>query len=165
MTPRHFAGIAAALMLVAGCGLRPMYGGHRNSGAAALEKVEVATIEGRLGQRLRNQLLDRFYLEGRPAQPEYRLVVTLNASDTLLDSQFESARLNNAVSVVASYRLIDANGAVLGADALNTTQYRNAVPGQYALFATQQDAYERAIDLIAGDLVRRVSLLLERKAQ
>lgn len=165
MTPRHFAGIAAVLLLVSGCGLRPMYGDRADSGGSALQQVEVGTIEGRLGQRLRNQLVDRFYLQGRPTRPDYRLAVSLNATDTLLDSQFDTATLSNSASVTASYRLLDPQGAVLTSGSLTTTQYRNAVAGQYALFSTQQDAYERAIDLIASDLTRRIGLYLDRRDQ
>ena len=49
-------------LLLAGCGLRPLYGSGSNSTVVtALRSVEVSTIDERSGWLLRNALVDRLH--------------------------------------------------------------------------------------------------------
>ncbi len=163
--PRLLALVAvtASALMLSSCGFRPLYGDRAGASGQALAGVEIASIEGRLGQRLRNVLVDRFQPGGRAERADYRLQVRVDASDTLLDNQFDNATLNNTVSVNASYELRDSAGQIVDTGIAQAFLYKSPVPGQYALLVAQQDAYLRAVDLIAGDITRKVSLFMDRR--
>src|SRR3954452_14938620 len=75
-------GAALVLLLLAGCGFRPLYGSgaivrdRGEPGTVSLSDVQIEPIPNRRGQELRNRLIDRFYGDGRPASPTYALAVT-----------------------------------------------------------------------------------------
>ena len=68
----------AALGLLTGCGFKPIYGtaGPANI-IAQLSTVQVVPIKDRIGQQLRNLLLDRINPRARPANLSYKLSVQL----------------------------------------------------------------------------------------
>ena len=76
-------------MLVAGCGdsgFRPMYASSAIVGGAdlneKLKELEVAPIPGRVGQRVRNELIYQTTGGGLAAQPVYRLEIVIRESLT-----------------------------------------------------------------------------------
>ena len=114
----------AVSAVITGCGdgssgFHPLYGSAALGGAAAQDKlaaVELAPIPGRVGQRLRNELIFESTAGGAPLPPEYRLEIAINesVSSTLvkidgnangqvynLDAAFKLIRLKDK-SVVAS---------------------------------------------------------------
>lgn len=68
---------ALTLPLLGGCGFEPMYAetAQRQQVSDAFADIEIANIPDRDGQYLRNELIDRLYTEGRPADAKYRLDV------------------------------------------------------------------------------------------
>ncbi|WP_207477583.1 LPS assembly lipoprotein LptE [Arenibaculum pallidiluteum] len=165
MTSWRRGAVIALCLLLPACGLRPIYGDQGTTANADLSRVEVATVEGRVGQRLRNQLIDRFQTTPRSAAgPDYVLNIRLNVFDNLFDDSLDSAQLASSVSLTASYQLVDRTGRAVNVGTANAVIYKTPVSGQFALFVNQQDAYDRAIDQVAGDLTRRISLFLARDA-
>ncbi len=69
--PRLATVLLLALMPVAmgACGFKPVYGtaSHDSAVGAALANVQIDPISDRNGQVLRNNLIDRFYTDGRPS--------------------------------------------------------------------------------------------------
>jgi len=69
-------------LLLAACGLHPLYGGGSGSEVSGLlSSVEVAPIAGQQGWLVRTKLLDRLGETGR-ASAHYRLDVTLDDNIT-----------------------------------------------------------------------------------
>ena len=83
---RAFAVSAIAAPILAACGsggFKPMYGSLGGGNLdEKLAKVDVAPIPGRVGQRIRNELIFETTGGGRPAPPAYRLEVVLRESVT-----------------------------------------------------------------------------------
>jgi LPS-assembly lipoprotein len=161
-----------ALLLLAGCGFRPLYGDasivrvRDEPGAIGLSEVQIETIPNRRGQELRNRLIDRFYGDGRPVAPNYLLTVTLASSLTKLGIQKDASATRAQLTMTATYKLTDARtrGLVDGGTSKSTVSY-NILIGQFATLAAENDAYERAIQDVSDDLTTRIALALRTRKQ
>ena len=97
---------------VAGCsngGFRPLYG-TTASGAGMQERlaqIDFAPIPGRVGQRIRNELIFETTGGGNPLPPTHRLEVVVKESvlSTLVTNEGEA--LGQIYAIQASFRLID----------------------------------------------------------
>ena len=68
-----------------GTGFQPLYATAEYGGSGASEKlaaVDVAPIPGRVGQRIRNELIYQATGGGAPLPPEYRLEIAIRESVT-----------------------------------------------------------------------------------
>ncbi|MBB3263029.1 LPS-assembly lipoprotein [Azospirillum sp. OGB3] len=159
--------LAPAVLATAACGFQPMYGtlGTNSIGAAELQQVDIGVIPDRYGQKLRNLLIDRFYADGRPAAPHYRLDTTLTASEQKLSIQKDATATRAQLVVNAPYRLIDAaTGKILfQANARSYISY-NVLEQQYGALAAVENAYDRALLEIANEMTIRVAAELGRKS-
>ena len=88
-TIRVLLACASAAMLVAGCGdtgFRPMYASSAIVGgpdvSEKLAQLDVAPIPGRVGQRLRNELIYQSTGGGLAQEPVYRLEIVIRESIT-----------------------------------------------------------------------------------
>lgn len=80
--------IAAFIVLLSGCGFEPLYVEKKTSGdwyydnefdtgiTEEMASVKVELIQDRIGQLIRNDLLDKLSPKGQPKQPKYYLKVT-----------------------------------------------------------------------------------------
>ncbi|MBP2311590.1 LPS assembly lipoprotein LptE [Azospirillum soli] len=158
------ATLAPLALAVSGCGFQPLYGGSGpNSVAAKLEQVDIAPIPERYGQQLRNLLIDRFYTDGRPGNPRYRLDMTLTSSEQKLALQKDATAVRAQLLVNAPYRLVDntTGKVVFQSNARSYVSY-NILEQQYAGLATVDNAYDRALLEISNDITSRVSMFLGR---
>src|SRR5262245_28409154 len=111
------AGRLAGAMLLAlgtvaagGCGdagFRPLYGALGSQASEKLKQVDFAPIPGRVGQRIRNEMIFQTTGGGEAGVPTYRLEVVLNESlvSTLVRATGEAE--GQVYSVEAAFRLID----------------------------------------------------------
>ena len=167
MNRRGLLGLAALAPggpAATGCGIQPLYGGSGpNSVAGKLEQVEIGSIPDRYGQQLRNLLIDRFYQDGRPGNPRYRLDTVLTATEQKLALQKDATAVRAQLLVNAPYRLIDtATGKVVFQSNARSYVSYNILEQQYAGLATVDNAYDRAILEISNDITSRVSMFLGR---
>lgn len=145
----------------AGCGFQPLYGRSQASGpvAAQLAGVRVGGIEDRLGQQLRNALVDRITPAGEPGAPLYILDVKLNEQiEGLASSQDGHATLAR-LSLNATYVLRHAQGEGRTLDEGNSrsvVSFRMLGP-RYGGVATERDAEERAVTELAEDMRSRLA--------
>jgi LPS-assembly lipoprotein len=159
---RPLPGLVASLLL-AGCGLQPMYaGGSSGMVARTLAAVEVAPIEGQSGWLMRNALVDRLG-SGDKAAARYRLEVRL-------DDRLEGFGLlaNDTVSrerrtLRARYQLLDvASGAIVLDASAGSDAGIDVVSSEYATIAAEQTALENLARVVADQIVTRVSLKLRK---
>lgn len=76
-----FTLLAASL---AACSFKPLYGTTENNQqlTAILASVEIPEVPGRVGQKVRNELIFAFYGGGHPGVPQYKLLLALTESAT-----------------------------------------------------------------------------------
>jgi LPS-assembly lipoprotein len=161
---------AALLLLLAlgACGFRPLYGDADRGGAGTapqLQQILVNPIPDRLGQVLRNDLVDRLSPSGAPDRPRYRLSVAIaTTKEGLAITKDESiTRFNLRIS--ATYVLYDAqsNTEVTRGISRTIAAY-NVVQSQFATLVAEKDAESRAARELSEDIRTRLAVFFTREA-
>ena len=95
-------------MLLAGCGLQPMYaGGGSGELARALSQVNISPIEGQSGWLVRNALADRLGAGRTGDSARYRLDVRLDDRVEGLGQLSNDAITRERRTLRARYQLVD----------------------------------------------------------
>jgi LPS-assembly lipoprotein len=157
VTRRGALGILA--LLPAACGFRPLYG----EGAPASRmagRVDVGLIEGRAGFALRERLVNRL---GQPADPGYRLSVTLTLTSTGTALTQENVTTRFAVTGLAEYTLVPAAGGTpVASGAVRSVTGFNAPDSvtstAFAARAAHHDPHRRLAVTLADQIVQRLAL-------
>lgn len=157
--------VPLALLLLAGCGLHPVYsGGGDGRVATSLQSVTLAPIPGRAGWLMRSALEDRLGNRGG-GTPRYRLEVELDDQIAGFGLRKDNAITRERRTLRARYRLVDAS---VGTVVLDATAGSDAgvdvVSSEYATVAAEQTALERLADEVADQIVARVALYVSRTA-
>lgn len=149
----------APLLLLAGCGLQPIYsGGQSGAVAQALSGVDVAPIPGRNGWLVQNALADRIAAL-RDGTPRYRLVVELDDRIEGFGIRRDDAITRERRTLRARYRLTDAGtGAVLVDATAGSDAGIDVVRSEYATIAAENTALERLAQEVADQIVARLAL-------
>ena len=165
MRPRLFtqAAALALMLLLTGCGLRPLYaGGSSGVVASSLSSIQVAPIPERAGWLVRNALVDR--LGGETKAPAYRLEVELDDDLTGFGIRGDSAATRERRTLRARYRLVDlSNGQVLLDATAGSDAGIDVVSSEYATVAAEQSALERLSAVVADQMVARLGLFASRR--
>lgn len=150
----------AVSLALTGC-FRPMYASLDDGSSPVIEelsRINVAPIEGRVGQQVRNELLYAFS-PGAATDAPYKLVVTLKGSteDTVLQRTGEA--VTKIYELRANFTLIEpASGKVLyGGSSMSRASYDRTTQ----LFANQRsalDAEDRAAKVIAENVKTRIAV-------
>jgi LPS-assembly lipoprotein len=162
--------LAAAPALTAcgnDAGLRPLYGATP-SGAGLQERmaqVDVAPIPGRIGQRIRNDVIFLSTGGGAPLPPSHRLEVTIHESVLSTLVRLDGESLGQIYSVQASFKLIRINDKQV---VLQGSSHARAgferFQSIYSNVRARDDAENRAARTVADDLKTRVATYLSRAA-
>jgi LPS-assembly lipoprotein len=169
--------VCACLALVlagglGGCGdsaFRPLYAQTASGDHVPerLKEVDFAPIPGRVGQRIRNDLIFQSTGGGNPLPPQYRFEVVLqeNLTSTLVSVTGQNAgRPSGAVySVQASFRLIDnKTKKVVFQGASHARSAFERFESIYSNVRAREDAENRTARTIAEDLKTRLAAYLSR---
>jgi LPS-assembly lipoprotein len=159
------AAALALLVLLSGCGLRPLYsGGESGVVATSLSAIQVAPIPERAGWLVRNALVDR--LGGEVGTPVYRLEVELDDDLTGFGIRGDSAVTRERRTLRARYRLVDlSNGQVVLDATAGSDAGIDVVSSEYATVAAEQTALERLSAVVADQMVARLALFASRGAR
>lgn len=158
---------AAFLLILAvatgGCGLRPVYGGGATGVAATfLQSVAVQPIAGRTGWLMRAALADRL---GEPSGDErFKLEVEVDDDLTSFGIRGDTAVTRERRTVRTRYRLIDnATGQVVLDATAGSDAGIDVVSSEVATLAAEQTAAERLAQVVADQIVGRLSLYATRQ--
>jgi LPS-assembly lipoprotein len=155
-------GLLFCLTLLPGCGYQPLYGANTPA-AQQLPLVQINNIPNRLGQQLRNSLIDRFYRDGRPASPEYTLDISLAPSVYKLGIALDDSATRAELNLLATYTLRNTQGAAVLSGSTNAVSNFNILRSQYATLIGERDAYDRSVAQVSDDITRRISLFFNRE--
>lgn len=149
------------VLLLAGCGLQPMYaGGSNGTVARGLAGIEVPPIEGRAGWLMRNALRDRLGGNGTAAT-RYRLDVRLDDKLEGLGVLGDDTIGRERRTLRARYQLVDAaSGEILLDATAGSDAGIDVVSSEYAVIAAEQTALENLSLEVADRIVTQISLTL-----
>jgi LPS-assembly lipoprotein len=116
--------VAVVAGLLGGCGFRPAYAPAAVTGSKPasenLAAIEIERIPDRIGQELRNHLLDVLTPRGQPDNPAYELKVTLN------ESRSDRGLAETGLATRAIFRL-DANFSLVDKATGNVVMYGSTI--------------------------------------
>ena len=153
-------------VLLAACGLQPMYAGGGNGAVAqGLASVAVPAIEGRAGWLVRNALIDRLGAANHGGSARYRL-------DVRLDDKLEGLALlrddtigRERRTLRARYQLVDtATGDIVVDATAGSDAGIDVVSSEYATIAAENTALENLAKDVADRIVTNVAVNLRKPA-
>ncbi len=154
---------AVALMSAVACGFRPLHAPDGGAAPEALAGVEIAHAPDRLGQVVRNHLLDRLTPRGASAAAAYRLRVSLRVSKEPLAIARDDSATRFNVFVEADYDLSSiSTGETVSRGTARSVAAYNVVSSDYANAVAERDAELRAVREISDELKTRVAIFLAR---
>jgi len=155
---------------LSGCGFTPIYGESSGEGAQGSSiqsdfgQVAIENIPDRDGQYLRNALIDRFYRDGRPVQPKYKLMVQpIRETTTDLDITKSSDATRGQLKLTTSMSLVDTGTGetVLKRNLISIGSY-NILGSEFTNRVTEQNTRDNALNDLARQIELQVGLYLKR---
>ena len=149
----------------AGCGFRPLYAVPGAPGAAgdgvSSESIAIGPIKDRLGQMLRNALLERLTPHGEPADPQCRMSVELTSQSNDLGYSKDSYATLGSLTLSGTTMLSCGGVLVLGETVTTLVSFDYLGP-RYASIAMERDAESRAVTQLADEIRVRTAVALAR---
>ncbi len=152
----------------AGGGFRPLYGSIGTDGVAADQKlaaIEFAPIPGRVGQRIRNELIFQSTGGGLPLPPEYRLDVAVRESVASTLVKIDGNAQGQVYNLDASFQLIRISDRTVVAKGVSYG--RAGYERMTSIFSNvraREDAENRAAKTVGEELRSRLLAYLSRPA-
>ena len=158
-------GILMGCLLLSSCGFEPMYGDRKDAATASnYSNIDIASIPDRDGQYLRNQLIDRLYLDGRPESTVYTLkVAPIKTLTTNIGIRKDATSTRAMAEVDTTLQLIEnSTGKVLLQRDVRATGGYNLLDNQFATIVSRQSVDEHMLEEIADDIVTELGLYFHR---
>lgn len=148
--------------LLAGCGFHPLLASHEpgaSSVATDFDKVRIATIDGRTGQVLRNDLIETLTPQGEPARPQYLLTVRVEEP---LQNQNYAFQRNNSVTnvnytVIAYWSLLGKDGVPIFSSSSSASELYAMSNSQYATTVSAQNTRDQIVMEISQDIRNKLA--------
>ncbi len=152
--------LLASALLLAGCGLRPVYGKDSGFNAGNAGPIRVAEIPGRTGFELRKALIRELEV-GLPGIDEPALLtVTVNEKLRRLAFEPDGAASRASVRAAGRYSLELGDGTTHQGDAIGEAFFNVPPNAPYGDIAAQSAAGDRAADVLARNIVQDLRLQL-----
>lgn len=153
---------------LSGCSFQPLYGTavSGNQLSEELKSVSIATIPGRIGQRVRNELIYQTTNGGSPLPPLYKLEVALRESDSATLVETTGDARGQIYQLHAQFKLVRMrdkkvifSGAGHARAAYNKSFIFNnkQIGSGYGDIRARIDAENRASKVIAEEIKTRIA--------
>ena len=145
---RGVLGLFLLACCLASCGFHPVYGSKDEAAPVAeqLNQVAIDSIPERMGQMLRNELIDRMYKNGRPSAPRYRLVIALRVTQEDLGIHADATSSRSLLNMYADYSLRDLNDKEILRGTGHSISSYNKLNDQYGNLASMSAAVQRTLN-------------------
>ena len=147
--------------LSAACGFQPLYGERTNAVPVrqALNSISIDPIADRVGQLVRNQLIDALTPLGQPRDPAYVLTVTLTQTKegVAFRSDEQATRFNMTLEARFALREFG-SGAIITQGSGRSVAAFNIVRSEYANITAEADAQRRAARQVADNIALRLGV-------
>jgi len=162
---------AAVPLLVAGCGeggLRPLYASPAVVGTDVNEKLaqlDIAPIPGRVGQRVRNELIYQSTAGDYPLPPAYRLNIIIRESITATLVKVDGDSLGSTYNLDAKFTLIrlSDNTVMLEGKSYGRAPFQR-FDSVFANVRARKEAEDRAAQTVGIELKSRLAAFLSGAA-
>jgi LPS-assembly lipoprotein len=159
--------VSAAACAVGGCGFQPLYGGTTAGGeklANVMAGVEIDPIPGRVGQKIRNELIFATTGGGYGAPSRYKLDISIKESLTDQLVEITGDATGQVYQLDATFKLMDPMGKVLlQGTAISRAPY-NRFQEIFANVRARYDAENRAARTIADSIRTRIAAYMNTAA-
>ena len=148
----RLAGLMFAVLALAGCGFRPLYGtmGANPAGQRIFASIYVEPItHERVGYDLRNKLIDLLRGPARAQDATYRLEVTVTETREGVALQNDSTITRYDLAFTAKYKLTDAKLNAITSGTETTLESFDVAQSPYASLTGQEEGEKRAMQDIA----------------
>jgi len=157
-----------ALLLLTACGFQPVYGVNKETSTNVSEQlalVEIGNIPDREGQYLRNDLIDRFYRNGRPASPQYILTLSeIIEGSRNLDVTINSDTTRGQLTLNTSIQLSDKQSRrkIIERNLSSIASY-NIIASEFANRVSEQNTRENALNDLGRQIEEQLALYFKRQ--
>jgi LPS-assembly lipoprotein len=153
---------------LAGCGFQPLYGGTTAGGARLAEVmkgVDVTPIPGRVGQKLRNELIFATTGGNNPAPTRYRVDIVIKESVTDQLVQITGDATGQIYQLDATFKLVNSGSGqvVYQGKAISRAPY-NRFQEIFANVRARYDAENRAARTVAESIRTQLAAYLANAA-
>ena len=145
--------------MLGACGFQPLYGsagGTRNL-PADLARIQIGPIPDRLGQQVRNNLLDQLNPEGEPGAPDYRLDVKLDLHRQGLGYRQDESITRVNLRLTANYVLRDTADKVILSGSGKSIASFDVVQKDFSTLTAERDGEERMATDVANQIVLQLA--------
>lgn len=148
------------------CTLRPMLLATDDQDVRAeLEATKIVGLDGRLGQLVRNALLDELNPQGVATPSRYILQVDLTRSADALGIQLDNVITRFNLTLTADFELLDAkSGALLYQSQVRRIASYNVGQQPYATLSAEVDAERRVAREVGNNIRIRLAVHFAREA-
>jgi len=157
--------LLSAMVLLSGCGFRPLYG-HSEGGTVSQEfaRIDIGSIRDRIGQQFRGRLLYLLQPRGGSGPPAYHLSVSLTETSSSLGVQKTSLATRANLIVTANIGLTDlGDGGSLYSAVDQVSVSYNILDSEYATLIAEKDARLRAIVALSENIRIRLGAYFDRR--
>lgn len=172
LRPLAVLAVIALPLGLSSCGFEPMYAAPdsatQKSIQASYADIEIANIPDREGQYLRNALIDRLYVSGRPADARYVLEVEpLKRSLTSQAVQKDSTYTRSLMEYSTTMRLRDrkTDYAVVLERKQRALGSYNLLDNQFATISSRDSLNDHLLDELADSIQTALALHFKAAAQ
>ena len=153
----------AGILSLSACGFKPVYGVDSASRQPAVTEqfaaIEIPPLADRIGQQMRNLLIDSLHPGGAAADYRYRLNVSISESVLNLGLQQNSTSTRGQVRLTVKYSLVEEkSGKTLLTESLRTSTGYNILINQFSTVLSQDDAQAQGLQQIANDMTQHIAL-------
>ena len=157
-----------AAFALAGCGFQPLYGGTTAGGqklATVMAGIDIVPIPGRVGQKLRNELIFDTTGGGNAGTTRYRLEIAIKESVTDQLVRITGDATGQVYQLDATFQLIDAASkkVVYQGKAISRAPY-NRFQEIFANVRARYDAENRAARTVSESIRTQVAAHLANAA-
>jgi LPS-assembly lipoprotein len=167
-SPLAAAALIGAALALAGCGFQPLYGGTTAGGSRLSEvmaAVDVTPIPGRVGQRLRNELIFENTGGGNAAPSRYRLDIVVKESVSDQNVRLSGDATGATFQLNATFKLVNrADGKVMLEGAATSRAAYERFQQIYSNVRARYDAENRAARTVAESIKVRLAAFLSQAA-
>ena len=156
--------LLAALWLLSACGFKPLYATSSTEPDVqdAFAAIEVGIIEGRIGQMVRNHLLDSLNPYGSSSASQYILSVVLEEKTEGYGFRSDDAVTRESYTLIADLQMIDqSTGDVVFEESISTVQAYEVVQSDFANFSAQEDARLRTVKRVSELITLRLGMFFK----